>query len=265
VSGNYEKGNSIVGALTGDAIAKLTDKDLSITYNVFSPTNGVSEQYIETGTISDFVLKPDDSNYGYNLLYGYWNTEKVDKYGEIILKLKDAQNENRLHLIARSNKGANWKYICAKDFDAQSINNIKDLLKSQTKMVQIDIRNEVDKELSKDLNSPQDVLKLDICGNIYCNIAYKWVKLYDRLPKEYQSQIILPNEKRLELEFGDFNTINNSIFQLSCESNETLSGVGKFIKEDLSTQNSSDAFKAAMVFFYVKFNLLLIEDYLITN
>jgi hypothetical protein len=123
-SGEFENGNSFVGELYGRAAANLTTSGLSVTYDVFSPFSGQSEQYVEKGYYSDIELIEDKSNNGFNILKGTWNTDRVNNYGTFIIKI----DKNRLFIIVQGSPGSNWLYQCYKEIDDYTRNMLEKLL-----------------------------------------------------------------------------------------------------------------------------------------
>lgn len=268
-TGYYEKGNSFVGSLYGRAAADLTTESLSVTYDVFSPISGNSNQYNEKGTISFTSFLPDNSNKDINVLIGKWNVEnKPSNYGEFIIKLDNPLKNKRLYLIVKGQLGSNWQYQCYKDLDEQTFNSLKDLLKkvstekkNEIKLDQTIYLNQNHKLLSIDnllldqLRNMRNVSNYSKCdNNVYCNIVYEWSKLYDSIPSEFQNKIKFTSGDIYELKYGDFKSLTKGFSWNS--HNMNLEAISDQINFEIGYNDPINSYRAGMVWHYINTQII---------
>mgnify|MGYP003590818658 CR=1 FL=1 len=131
-------------------------------------------------------------------------------------------------------------------------------------------KNELNKNANA-INVNLDVEKLnstlikDLENPNYSEVAKKWSKLYDKLPKKYQ-KTIYDNMSKYNMEYGNLYGLNKGFYTSLC---------GKYIDNEIFTTIADEygalggksrsqeikGYRAGMVFFYVKYQILKCKDY----
>lgn len=116
-----------------------------------------------------------------------------------------------------------------------------------------------------DIEKLNSILIKDLENPNYSEVAKKWSKLYDNLPKKYQ-KAIFDNMSKYDIEYGNLYGLNKGFYTLFC---------GKYIDNEIFTTIADEygalggksrsqeikGYRAGMVFFYVKYQILKCKDY----
>lgn len=117
---------------------------------------------------------------------------------------------------------------------------------------------EIDALLIKQLKNPEIVKESDICENDkYCNVVYEWSKLYYSLPANFQKNVTT-NSGVYPVKTNDFHGLWKGFYYMS--KNENMNKISEIITEKIEYKDEPVTFRASMVYFYVKYQLLKEED-----
>jgi len=112
--------------------------------------------------------------------------------------------------------------------------------------------------LLKQLTNPEIVSNSEKCENDkYCNLVYEWSKLYYSLPKKFQENI-KTNSGIYKVEKNDFNSLWKGFYYIS--KNENMNKISDVITDKIAYNDEPVTFRASLVYFYVKYQLLKEED-----
>ncbi|WP_312207928.1 DUF4359 domain-containing protein [Epilithonimonas hominis] len=116
---------------------------------------------------------------------------------------------------------------------------------------------QLDLKLINQINNPELIPTKVGCDNSYCNIVYEWSDLYSALPLEFQKKV-KTNSGEYEVKINDLNGLWKG-FNFNCNNKKT-DLISEAITNTVGYENEPAAFRAAMVFLYVKYQLLKIKD-----
>ena len=150
-------------------------------------------------------------------------------------------------------------------FDEKNIDKTEDKSQESDELTEdsSDVKNknttpsELDLKLINQINNPESLPTKIECNNSYCNIVYEWSDLYSSLPIEFQKNV-KTNSGEYEVKINDLNGLWKG-FNFNCN-NEKMHLVSEAITNSVGYDNEPVAFRAGMVFLYVKYQLLKIED-----
>jgi hypothetical protein len=108
--------------------------------------------------------------------------------------------------------------------------------------------------LLKQLRNPEIVDSNKKCeDDKYCNLVYEWSELYYSLPDKCQKNI-KTNSGTYEVVINDFNGLWKGFYYIS--KNENMNKISDIITDKIAYNDEPVTFRASMVYFYVKYQLL---------
>ena len=119
--------------------------------------------------------------------------------------------------------------------------------------------NDLNSLLLKQLRNPEIVTSNNKCeDDKYCNLVYEWSKLYYSLPEEFQKNV-KTNSGIYEIKKNDFEELARGFYWQNSK-NENMNKIGGIIVDSIGYNDEPISFKAGMVYFYVKYQLLKEKD-----
>lgn len=116
----------------------------------------------------------------------------------------------------------------------------------------------LDSLLIKQLKNPEIVQNSEICDNEkICNLTYEWSKLYYSLPLKFQKNVET-NSGVFPVAINDFHGLWKGFYYIS--KNENMNKVSEMITDKIEYKNEPVTFRASMVYFYVKYQILQEKD-----
>ncbi len=120
------------------------------------------------------------------------------------------------------------------------------------------ITTKLDSLLIRQLTNPEIVQNSEICTNEkFCNLAYEWSKLYYSLPVKFQKNVEI-NSEIYSVAINDFQYLWKGFHYIS--KNDNMNKVSEIITDKIAYKNEPVTFRASMVYFYVKYQLLQEKD-----
>lgn len=109
--------------------------------------------------------------------------------------------------------------------------------------------------LLKQLKNPEIITSSNKCeDDKYCNLVYEWSKLYYSLPEEFQKNVKTGSDI-YEIEKNDFEELARGFYWQNSK-NENMNKIGGIIVDSIGYNDEPISFRAGMVYFYVKYQLL---------
>lgn len=113
--------------------------------------------------------------------------------------------------------------------------------------------------LLKQLRNPETVTSKNKCeDDKYCNLVYEWSKLYYSLPEEFQKNVKTGSEI-YEIKKNDFEALARGFYWQN-NKNENMNKIGSIIVDSIGYNDEPISFRAGMVYFYTKYQLLKEKD-----